>query len=927
MGFTVNSKTDIVIEDGAWPGVKRIAGYVSEDMRKIFGNTPKICKDPAEAKGPAVIAATIGKSAFLDRLVTEDGQDTPNGCGAAKEKLQKITGLREVYTFVLAEGNLIIAGSDKRGTIYGLFKFSELLGVSPFVNWGDVAPIPADEVEIDDEDLLTSKEPSVEYRGFFINDEWPAFGNWCNKKFGGFNAQCYERVFELVLRLKGNYLWPAMWSAQFNLDGPGIENARLADEMGVVMGMSHHEPCCRNGEEYKYVRGKDSVYGDDWNFVRNREGIIRFWEDGLKRNASFENVITVGMRGEADSTILGHEATLKDNIDYLKDVLTTQEELIGRYVNADVKKVPRMLALYKEVEPFFYGDEETPGLMGAKELDGVTLMLCDDNFGNLRTIPTRKMQDHEGGYGMYYHFDYHGAPISYEWVNSSYLPKIWDQMTTAYDNGIRKLWIVNVGDIYSTEFPLAYFLDLAYDYDRWGAGNTDSPAEYSKLFAAGLFPDWTDSAVNEIHELLKGYTQLAHCTRPETLNADRILENAADRDLDNWYVSVTDLMDRCEALREVCPYDEAFRYFEFVYYPLMANLNLQKMWLLAAKNKFLAGINAVSANEFESEIEACLEFDRILTDELHSRNNGFWYGMGMSEHIGFINWNEEECRYPVISKVFSTAKKRIAAVVPETLEHSEGGDWTGRELTMKGSSIELLPTSRENIEFTIEVDDEFVEVSRTEGVLSGGNRTSIEAWVDPEAAGDAMFGSFTIKWPGGHIKVKVPTDERICGFDIPAKDYRQVLNGTPEQAVSIADYGVCEAGVRICQKDYNEPEGSPVEGFTPAELVYTFDAPAAGEYEIGIYMSPSNPPYTDNKLLIGIGVNDEETAVYNVVPDNFKVGDNQKFWSRGVLDNVRVWKTSARLTKGANILRMSALSIGIVFEKIHIRKISSESAY
>ena len=192
-------------------------------------------------------------------------------------------------------------------------------------------------------------------------------------------------------------------------DGPGLASAELADELGVVMGASHHEPCLRYGEEYKYLRGKDSIYGDAWNFISNREGITRFWEDGLKRSGKFESVITVGMRGEADTSIMGEESTLEDNINLLRDVLQTQNKLIKENVNSDLSEVPRMLALYKEVEPFFYGDEKTPGLINSEELEDVILMFCDDNHGNLRTLPTEEMRDHSGGYGMYYHFDYHGT--------------------------------------------------------------------------------------------------------------------------------------------------------------------------------------------------------------------------------------------------------------------------------------------------------------------------------------------------------------------------------------------------------------------------------------------------------------------------------------------------------------------------------------
>ena len=183
------------------------------------------------------------------------------------------------------EKALVIAGSDKRGTIYGLFHLSEMLGVSPCQLVGGQAATKEEFLLADGYKYL-SKEPSIRYRGFFINDEWPAFANWCLKHFGGFNAKAYEHVFELLLRLKGNYFWPAMWSARFYDDGPGLANAELADELGVIMGTSHHEPCLRQGEEYRYLRGKDSIYGDAWNFRTNKEGITRFWEDGLKRAAS-----------------------------------------------------------------------------------------------------------------------------------------------------------------------------------------------------------------------------------------------------------------------------------------------------------------------------------------------------------------------------------------------------------------------------------------------------------------------------------------------------------------------------------------------------------------------------------------------------------------------------------------------------------------
>lgn len=238
------------------------------------------------------------------------------------------------------------------------------------------------------------------------------------------------------------------------------------DCYGIVMSNSTHEPCLRHSEEWDLVRGEDSVYGNEWSYLTNREGLIRYWRDGLLRSGKYENIITIGMRGERDSLMLGEDASLEQNISLLKEIITEQRKLIRECVG---ENEPEMLALYKEVEAYYYGDETTPGLKDWDGLDGVTLMLCEDNYGNMRTLPTEEMRSHRGGFGMYYHFDYHGSPVSYEWVNSSYLPKIWDQMTMAYDFGVRDIWIVNVGDLKFQEYPLSFFMDLAYDYEKWGS--------------------------------------------------------------------------------------------------------------------------------------------------------------------------------------------------------------------------------------------------------------------------------------------------------------------------------------------------------------------------------------------------------------------------------------------------------------------------
>lgn len=473
-------------EKEAYSGVRKIADKVRKDIELVTGVKP-VSLDQKELHNlrfqvDLVIYGTVGHSPVLDRLQQE-------GC----LELADIKGKREVFKLQLAEAPvpgakaaLIIAGSDKRGTIYGLFHLSELLGVSPLVAWSGALPAKRDEVVLDKDCHTVSKEPSVKYRGIFINDEWPAFGSWAQKNFGGLNAACYEHVFELLLRHKANYLWPAMWGSSFNLDGPGIASAELADELGIVMSTSHHEPCMRAGNEYGMLRGKDSIYGDAWDFRSNREGLIRFWRDGLKRNRGFENVITMGMRGENDTAIMKN-ATLEQNIQLVRDVLKAQNRLMQEELHPDLDQVPRQIVLFTEVEEFFYGNETTPGLIGDPELDGVTLMLSDNNNGYTRTLPTEKMRNHKGGYGMYYHMDMHGGPYAYEWVGSTYIPKVWDQMSMAYDYGVREIWVVNVGDIGTQEFALSYFLSLAYDMEGMGAHNPNHTEAYTQVWTRPNF--------------------------------------------------------------------------------------------------------------------------------------------------------------------------------------------------------------------------------------------------------------------------------------------------------------------------------------------------------------------------------------------------------------------------------------------------------
>ncbi|MBQ7680280.1 MAG: glycosyl hydrolase 115 family protein [Butyrivibrio sp.] len=968
MDFIIDGKAselNICLEESAWPGVQRIAGSLAEDIRLVTGLQPRMVQHALPFAGGEIFIATWGRSTGLEALA---GMDLP-----ALSGLKSLAGKREVYLFtpVQLPGTekpvLVIAGSDKRGTIYGMFHLSELLGVSPWVWFADVVPAKRAQLTISSEDALLSREPSVKYRGFFINDEWPSFGNWTFSHFGGFTAQMYEHVFELILRLKGNYLWPAMWTSNFSLDGPGLENARLADEMGIVMSNSHHEPCLRHSEEWDLVRGEDSPYGNAWNFDRNREGLTNYWRDGLKRNGDFENIITIGMRGERDSEILGRTATLKENIDYLKDVITTQNQLIKEEIGDE--QVPRMLAVYKEVERYFYGDADTEGLRNWPGLNGVTCMLCEDNHGNMRRLPAPEERDRRGGWGMYYHFDYHGDPVSYEWVNSTHLPKVWEQMTECYESGVREIWIVNVGDLKPQELPLSFFMDLAYDFDRWGSDHPESPAQYLE--------DWTvrqfgEEHASEICTLLDGYTRINGTRRPEALN-DRVYHPTHYGETEamaRHCARLEALAEELKAEYDGTPLSDAF--VQLVYFPVCASVNLLQMQLLSGRNHALSAQGRPSANLYAQAIDECMQRDSSLQALYHNAAGGKWNGIMSSEHIGFIHWNDEEAMYPVRHQVYPSRRPRLVVAQDQGENSSCGGDWTRQTLTLDGfltpgresEALVLENAGSGEVHWRIRCDADWLECSAMEGCLPAFTEEEDVTTVDglPEAdntfrlqmkllrdklpAGNGQTQAETMltieaEEPRTHVDVRIlaTTQAEADGF-LPAgavvqergKDrvYAPGLVLEANTAAELSDsavgafrvlegYGRCRAGLKAA----------------PALQVYTpgIDAPSAmwrfslaeeASYGITLIIAPSNPIDGRKSLSLGLQVDGGEILQPQFIDSTYEGGaPGCAVWARAVLNQCHRTTVDVSLTAGSHELRVYATDPGVVLERILIRRTDS----
>lgn len=944
-----NVVADFLVETESFKGVQLISETIAEDIELVSDRKPKR-KDGVEActADRVILMATVGKSPLLERLEKE-----------RKISLNRIQKKREIYLLQVLENPfeefpaikelLVIAGSDKRGTIYGMFRLSEICGVSPLIYFGDVIPEKKKEPVMEIPEVWVSKEPSVKYRGFFINDEWPAFGNWCMEKFGGINAKAYRKIFELLLRLKGNYMWPAMWRSSFSEDGPDLLNGELADTLGVIMGTSHHEPMCRAGVEWQnqYEKyGKDST----WSFISNSEAIKKFWEDGILRNKEFENVITVGMRGEDDSKLLPDDATLKDNIEVIKNAILTQHELLEKHINSDLKEIPRMLAIYKEVEDYYFGDASCKGLKDWDELQNVIFLLSDDNYANLRTLPTEEDRKHPGGYGMYYHFDYHGAPTSYEWTNCNRLTKIWEQMTQAYEFGVREMWVVNVGDLKSVEYPLCYFMELAYDYETWGSGALNKTETYVKQWIDKQFGNrLTTEQKEKMFMVLEGYTKWNGVRTPEAMRSD-IYHPIHFREGERVFKDVREIMDVAEALKQELSGEALLAYDSMIYYQAMASLNLVLMYLEAGLNKELAKRGCVYANVYGERVKKRILDDSRLVEEYHQMNDGKWNHCMSSYHTGFRGWDDKDWTYPTVESVVPIPAGKIVVSFRGSEEYHLGVHWqdkgplTNDDFLREDTEEVILDIdSRGNVPFSyeVELDKLWLMCSEPKGrvEIEKGGRKSL---------------CFTIKRDVLHGKECASVKIRV-NFDNGETTYSDLMfvaeNLTLEKETTgkpmfLETQGYCSiraehfSGKRDVGKggfqivDYLGREGAAMKAF-PATTTYTsveeapylkYDmvAQQTGKYHLEILLLARNSAVRDGQMRFAISVNEDKPQELYAVSEQYYTEWFCEEWASGVLDHARRVTTEVTLKKGENEIFVYAGEPGVIIEKLILYPVGNQ---
>lgn len=489
-----NQTADIVISTNDFKVVTIAANEFALDVERVTGKKPPVKFDVRTLSKNAVIIGTLGKSKIIDELIQNRKLD-----------VSMIQSKRETFLFVVVknpfsnvENALVIVGSDRRGTAFGVYELSQKIGVSPWVWWADVAPEYKQNLVISNGKFV-SNEPSVTYRGIFLNDEDWGLQPWAAKTFelevGNIGPKTYAKIFELLLRLKANTCWSAMHEVTKPFNAIP-ENKRVADDYAIVMGSSHAEPMLRNNVgEWKDDKEK-------YNFVSNEKGVTKYWEDRVRENGKFENIYTLGMRGIHDSPIQGTK-NQAERILVLEKIIATQRNLLAKYVNPNIEEVPQIFCPYKEVLADYSA--------GLKVPDGVTIVFPDDNFGYIRAFPNQQEQKRKGGFGVYYHISYLGRPLSYLWLNSTPPALVWEEMSKAHENGMRQFWILNVGDLKPAEIGIEFFMQMAYDAKKWRRENLN---EFLKIWATREFGAQNS---NEVSEIMNEYHNLGFQRKPEHL--------------------------------------------------------------------------------------------------------------------------------------------------------------------------------------------------------------------------------------------------------------------------------------------------------------------------------------------------------------------------------------------------------------------------
>lgn len=907
--YPIVSKTDvatILYDTSENVLIKKSVDFLAGDIESISGKRPVVSTGNTTPGKYPIIVATVGNNNLIAELVAKK-----------KINIDLLKGQWERFIiqtvddpFPGVKKALLIVGSDRRGAAYGVFTLSEKIGVSPWYWWADVVIKKSEEIYLE-KCHYVSKGPAVKYRGIFINDESPAFRNWAVEKFGGINHRCYEKIFELMLRNKANFLWPSMWlPTMFNVDDP--LNPKVADEFGIVVSTSHHEPMMRAHNEWSVFQG------GAWDYKKNKEQLRRFWRGGIERMGNYESVVTVGMRGDGDAGM-----SEETSVDLLKSIIKDQREIISDVTGKPAEKTPQVWAIYKEVQDYY--DK------GLRVDDDITILFSDDNWGNLRYLPKKEDLNHKGGYGMYYHFDYVGAPVSYRWLNVTQLERVWEQMKLTYENGVKNLWIANVGDIKPMELPISFFMDYAWD-----------PASIQAKDLPKYYLNWAEQQfgnqyLEEIAELLSLYTKYNARRIPEMLtSATYSVENY--READRIVEEYNGLAARSRKVYDQLSEEHKPAFFQLILSPVELSANVNEMYVAAAKNKYYGERGAASANYYADKVRQLFQKDEVLTRDFHELKDRKWNHMMSQTHIGYTSWNHPPLNMmPSVSYVQVPGPSELGYLL-EYGEKPEWGwldveaDWAfSRSLPVfdkinrQNYYVDIINKGQEELSYSITPQQDWIKVSKQKGVTQFNEKVYVSIDWDKAPKGSAT-GAILISGAGKEYSVNVSIREGVSSASgyienngvvaFEAANFIRKVDNRDLRWTVVPNLGRTNSSVIM------EPVTADRQIWTSKSpcLEYDFTVFNPGDLTVHAYLSPTQDFKKVGGLKFAMSIDDEQPQIVNMNEAEVKPDyEYAEWWSKSVADHIKVRKTNHKVSKpGKHTLKIWMVDTGIVFQKFVI---------
>ncbi len=924
------SPAPLMVDPGDYPGVVRVAHDLQSDIERVTGLKATLASTPPAGAHQVVVVGTVGHSALVDGLVRRGKLD-----------VALVQGRWEAWvTEVIAnpwpgvDEALVIAGSDKRGAIYGTYDLSEQIGVSPWYWWADVVPDHHDTIYVR-AGRTVHGSPAVKYRGIFLNDEAPDLTNWIRAKFGdapqrenppvpagvaNYGRAFYARIFEVMLRLRANYLWPAMWNNAFNEDDP--ENARLADDYGIVMGTSHQEPMLRAQKEWdrRYL----ATIGA-WNYAQRPDLLDAFWREGVRRNQGFESIVTLGLRGANDTEMApGGPAA---NRALLEHIVERQRQILREEINPDLRQVPQVWCLYKEVQDYYDAGMRAP--------DDVTLLWAEDNWGNVRRLPTADERKRSGGAGVYYHFDYHGGPRSYQWLNTNPLPKIWDQMSLAYAYGADRIWIVNVGHFKGYEVPTEFFLNLAWNPQRWNGANVN---EFLTGWATREFGAEHAAA---IADLVAKYAKYNGRRKPELLAPDTY--SLVDyNEAETVVAGFADATAEATRLYRSLPAAKRDAFFELVLFPTVASGLVNDLYLAAERNAVFAAQGRASAGQYAKQTTDLFHQYLSLVSAYDRLARGKWTHFMEEPVLGYTTWRDPPANNLDHLRLV-TPRVGTAAGLGVAIEGSASA-WPGAAqpatlprfdaVNRQQQFVDVFNRGKTSFEVAVVPSAPWVRV-RVGGTPLAGHRLIVDSdrrlWISidwhavPEGRTAAML---TLTGAGSTVNVTIdalrPTDVTRATLDGFVEN-AGVVSIEPEHATRnlaaggrrwarIADYGRTLSGMRA-EAPVDAPAARP--GIDAPCLEYRMFLFEAGAVDVTAITAPTLNFQPNRALAYAVSFDDEKPQVVTLVPAGYKAQNGNRDWEKVVVDNARYSTSRHVLARpGCHTLKVWMIDPAVILQKL-----------